>query len=259
LKRIDARLLPMFGFSMIAFGSWIDSGLTHDWVGEDFRVSQLIEAVGLAFAITALLTFGLANITPPQAAAIGATIQIARWLGSEIGSAVIQTFVRVREQVDSNLIGLHVVAGLPATEQTTTQLAGPFDTRAIGLGDPAAQAAGVLADFVGREAYVLAYIDAFWLIAWVSLLGILLILLLRPAPPNLLIPSREGHEFGRFWFGRRHSRLVREDLPRCAFRSGGISRVSAWCTCDGSTPPAFATLPFFAARHPLSSPHPSRR
>jgi hypothetical protein len=40
---------------------------------------------------------------------------------------------------------------------------------------------------------VLAYIDAFWLIGWISLLGILLILLLRPAPPNLLIPSREGN------------------------------------------------------------------
>jgi class 3 adenylate cyclase len=97
---------------------------------------------------------------------------------SEIGSAVIQTFVRVREQVDSNLIGLHVVAGPPATNQMTTQLAGPFGSRAVGVGDPVVQAAGVLADFVSREAYVLAYIDAFWLIAWVSLLGILLILLL---------------------------------------------------------------------------------
>ena len=134
------------------------------------------------------------------------------WLGNEIGSAVIQTFVRVREQVYSNLIGLHVVAGLPATEQMTTQLTGPFGSRATGIGDPAAQAVGVLADFVRREAYVLAYIDAFWLIAWISLLGILLILLLRPAPPNLLIPSREGHKFGRSWLGRRHSRLVREDL-----------------------------------------------
>ena len=101
---------------------------------------------------------------------------------------MIQTFVRVREQVDSNLIGLHVVAGLPATEQMTMQLAGPFGSRATGLGDSAAQAASVLADFVSREAYVLAYIDAFWLIAWVSLLGILLILLLRPPPSNLLIP-----------------------------------------------------------------------
>jgi MFS transporter, DHA2 family, multidrug resistance protein len=62
-------------------------------------VSQLIEAVGLAFAITALITFAIANITPPQATAIAATIQIARLLGNEIGSAGIQTFVRVREQL----------------------------------------------------------------------------------------------------------------------------------------------------------------
>jgi DHA2 family multidrug resistance protein len=102
---------------------------------------------------------------------------------------VIQTFIRVREQVYSNLIGLHVVAGLPATERATTQLADPFGGRATGIGDPAAQGAGVLANLVRREAYVLAYIDAFWLIAWVSLFGILLIVLLRPPPPNPLIPS----------------------------------------------------------------------
>jgi DHA2 family multidrug resistance protein len=188
LNRIDARVLLVFGFSMIAIGSWIDTGLTHDWVSADFMVSQLIEAVGLAFGITALITFGVANITPPQAAAIAATIQTARLLGNEIGSAMIQTFVRVREQVYSNLIGLHVVAGLPTTEQATEQLAGPFGSRATGIGDPAAQGAGVLASFVRREAYVLSYIDAFWLIAWVSLLAVLLILLLRPPPPNPLIP-----------------------------------------------------------------------
>jgi DHA2 family multidrug resistance protein len=190
LKWIDARILVVFGFSMIAIGSWVDTGLTHDWIGEDFLVSQLIQAVGLAFAITALITFGVANITPPQAAAIATTIQIARLLGNEIGSAVIQTFVRVREQIYSNLIGLHVVTGLPATEQAAAQLAGPFGNRATGIGEPAAQGTAVLASIVRREAYVLAYIDAFWLIAWVSLLGILLVLLLRPPPPNRLIPSR---------------------------------------------------------------------
>jgi hypothetical protein len=72
---------------------------------------------------------------------------------------------------------------------TTAQLAGPFGSRATGIGEPAAQGTAVLASIVRREAYVLAYIDAFWLIAWVSLFGILLVLLLRP-PPHPLIPSR---------------------------------------------------------------------
>ncbi len=137
LKRIDARLLLVFGSTMLAIGSWIETGLTHDWVGGDFMVSQLMEAVGFAFAITSVIAFAVANTTPTLAAAIATTIQIARWLGSEIGSAVIQTFVRVREQVYSNLIGLHVVTGLPATEQATAQLAGPFGSRATGIGKPA--------------------------------------------------------------------------------------------------------------------------
>jgi MFS transporter, DHA2 family, multidrug resistance protein len=190
LKRIDARLLLVFGATMLAIGSWIQTGLTHDWASGDFVISQLIEAVGLAFAITSVIAFAAANVTPVRAAAIATMIQIARWLGNEIGGVVLQTFVRVREQVYSNLIGLHVVTGLPATTQATAQFAGPFGSRATGIGDPAAQGTAVLASIVRREAYVLAYIDAFWLIAWISLLGILLVLLLRPPPPNPLIPSR---------------------------------------------------------------------
>ena len=76
-----------------------------------------------------------------------------------------------------------VVTG-SATERATAHLAG---RRAM---PPPEEAPAVLGRIVRREAYVLAYIDAFWLIAWVSLLRILLVLLLRPPPPNPLIPAR---------------------------------------------------------------------
>ena len=190
VRRVDARLLLVAGFATIAVGSWMDTGLTHDWAGGNFLPSQCVAAVGLAFAITALVTYAIAHITPLQAAAIATTIQIARLLGAEIGSAVIQTFVRVREQTYSNLIGLHVQSGSAATEGLATQLAGPFGNRETGLGDPTAQGLGLLSGLVQREAYVLSYIDAFWLVAWVSLSGLLLILLLRRPPPNPLTPPR---------------------------------------------------------------------
>jgi DHA2 family multidrug resistance protein len=190
VRRFDARLLLVFGFATIALGSWMDTGLTHDWAGGDFLPSQCVSAVGLAFAITALVTYAIAHITPLQAAAIATTIQIARLLGAEIGSAVIQTFVRVREQTYSNLIGQHLLSGSSAIEGVATQLAGPFGNRPTGLGDPTAQGLDLLASLVQREAYVLSYIDAFWLIAWVSLSGLLLILLLRRPPRNPLTPPR---------------------------------------------------------------------
>ena len=190
VQRVDARLLLMLGFAVIAVGSWLDTGLTHDWVSANFVRSAAIEAVGLALSITALITFAIANITPPQAAAIAATIQIARLLGSELGSALMQTFVRMREQTYSNLIGLHLVVGSPNAERAAALLSGPFGSRPTGAGDASLQGVGVLAGLVRREAYVLADIDAFWLIAWVTVAGMLLVLLLRPPPPNPLTPPR---------------------------------------------------------------------
>ena len=41
---------------------------------------------------------------------------------------------------------------------------------------------------LNREAYVLAYIDSFWVIAWVLAASLLFIFLLRPPPPNPLTP-----------------------------------------------------------------------
>jgi len=192
LRRIDARLLLMTGFATIAIGSWMDTGLTHDWAGGDFIPSQCVSAIGLAFAITALVTFAVSNITPAQAAPIAATIQIARLFGNEVGNGFIQTFVRVREQTYSNLIGQHVISGSPTTEGLAAQLAAPFSTRASGLGDATVQGYGVLAALVQRESYVLAYIDAFWLVAWVSFSGTLLLLFLRRPPPNPLTPPLIG-------------------------------------------------------------------
>jgi DHA2 family multidrug resistance protein len=190
LRRIDARLLLALGFAFIAVGSWMDTGLTHDWANDDFLRSQIVQAVGLAVAITALITYAVANITPAQAAAIAAVIQTARLFGAEVGNAAIQTVVRVREQIHSNFIGQHLIAGSDAANAAITAYASPFTARPTGLGDATSQGIGVIGRLVQREAYVLAYIDGFWLVAWVLAASLLLILLLRRPPPNPLTPPR---------------------------------------------------------------------
>jgi DHA2 family multidrug resistance protein len=190
LRWVDARLVLLVGFATISFGCWLDTNLTHDWAGPDFLPSQCVEAVGLAFSITALVTYAVAHITPPQAAAIAAMIQIARLFGAEVGTAGIQTFVRIREQTYSNLIGQHVQSGAARTLGAAAQFATPFDVRETAHSNPTVQGFRVLAGLVQREAYVLAYIDAFWLIAWASLFGVVLLLVLRAPPPNPMTPPR---------------------------------------------------------------------
>lgn len=190
LRRVDARLLLAIGFALIAVGSWMDTGLTHDWAGGDFLPSQIVEAVGLAIGITSLVTFAVSNITPPQAAAIAATIQTARLFGIELGTAFIQTFVRVREQVYSNLIGQHLSTGSDVVDRVVTALSNIFSQRATNPGFETAQGMATAGRFVQREAYVLAYIDGFWIVAWVLALALLLVLLLRRPPPNPMTPPR---------------------------------------------------------------------
>ena len=47
-------------------------------------------------------------MNPADVLTIGTLFQTVRLFGGEIGTAFMQTFVRVREQIHSNLIGLHV-------------------------------------------------------------------------------------------------------------------------------------------------------
>ena len=71
------------------------------------------------------------------------------------------TWLRVREQFHSNLLGQHVASGDSNVTDFLSKLAGFFDSPDSGL----AQARGVasLAALVQREANTLAYIDGFWL------------------------------------------------------------------------------------------------
>jgi MFS transporter, DHA2 family, multidrug resistance protein len=190
LRRIDARILIAIGFALIAFASWFNTGLTHDWAGGDFLPSQIVGAVGLAFGITALVVFGVANITPADAPTIAAVIQIGRLFGNEIGTAFVQTYVRVREQVYSNLTGLHFFAGSHRSDTAVAAATALFEARPIGAGDPTLQGLAGIGSLIRREAYVLGYIDGFWIIAWVMTAGIVLLLLLRPPPANPLTPPR---------------------------------------------------------------------
>jgi len=192
LRRVDARALLAVGFALIAAGSWMDTDLTHEWANGDFLPSQIVAAFGLALALTALITFAVANIVPAQAAAIAATIQTARLFGVEIGNAFIQTFVRVREQIHSHFIGLHLVAGSDTIDRAVGQASAPFADRPIGVEDTTAAALEGIGTIVRREAYVLAYIDSFWVIAWVLAASLLFIFLLRPPPPNPLTPPRRA-------------------------------------------------------------------
>jgi MFS transporter, DHA2 family, multidrug resistance protein len=189
LYRIDARLVAITGFIAFAVAAWMGTGLTHDWRADDFAALALVQSIGQGFTFTALLIFALANASPTQGVAIIAYIQMMRLDVLMLMTSGMTTWLRVREQVHSHLIGLHVQAGDAEVTQFLARLARRFLDH--GAAETAqARAAASLAGLVRREANVLSLIDGFTVAFWAALIGLLIIALMRAAPPGPLTPQR---------------------------------------------------------------------
>ncbi|MGO8917579.1 MAG: MFS transporter [Stellaceae bacterium] len=184
LKRVAGRSVLAFGTAVIGIACLMATDLTSQWATDDFLPSQILQAIGQSFALTALVVMIVRSLSPADALTVGAVLQISRLFGGEIGTAFMQTFVRVREQIHSNLVGLHV-DGIAVT--TTDRLAAyrnAVGTHTADLGEATARAAKLLAATVAQQASVLSYIDGFLAAAAGAFVCLLLVALMRRPPPS---------------------------------------------------------------------------
>ena len=104
LQRVDARWVLAVGAILVGVASLMGTGLTHDWATDDFLPSQILQAIGQSFALTAIVVLAVTSLSPADILTAGTLLQVSRLFGGEMGTAFMQTFVRVREQVHSNLM-----------------------------------------------------------------------------------------------------------------------------------------------------------
>jgi DHA2 family multidrug resistance protein len=184
LKRIDARWVLAFGTGLIGIACLMATELTSDWATDDFLPSQILQAVGQSFALTGLLVAIIRSISPTDALTIGSLLQISRLFGGEVGTAFMQTFVRVREQVHSNLVGLHVDSTAGLTTDRLAEYAGAVGARTADVTQATQEAAKLLAETVAQQAAVLSYIDGFLATAVGAFVMLLIVASIRKPPPS---------------------------------------------------------------------------
>jgi DHA2 family multidrug resistance protein len=184
LKKIDGRWILAFGSALIGVACLMATDLTSQWATLDFLPSQILQALGQSFALTALLALIIRTINPADALAIGCLLQISRLFGGEIGTAFMQTFVRVREQVHSNLVGLHVDGTAGLTIDRLNAYRGAVGAHMADLAQVSGSAAKLLGTTVAQQASVLAYIDGFTAAAGGALVCLMLVAFMRRPPPS---------------------------------------------------------------------------
>ena len=172
VKYIDARLVLTAGFGLVAIACLMNARLSSAWSGTNFTASQAVMAIGLALAFNSMVGAIILEVLnsgalsrPIDVLTFAGYFQTVRLFGGEAGSALLQHFIAVREQFHSNILGLGVQLGDPATYQRLLGLSAGVQSRSSGLPMAGGRAAEILGLQVRQQAFTLAITDSFLLIA----------------------------------------------------------------------------------------------
>jgi MFS transporter, DHA2 family, multidrug resistance protein len=189
LKYIDARLILTLGFALVAIACLMNAQVSSVWSGENFRLSQAVLAVGLAFAFNAMVGSIILEVVntgaltrPVDVLTFAGFYQTCRLFGGECGSALMGHFIPTREQFHSNILGLGVGLGQTATDQRLHGLTAGMASQSPGLTTAVGRAGEILNLQVRQQAFTLAIADCFSLIAWAAVCCLIIVACMATVP-----------------------------------------------------------------------------
>ncbi len=184
MKKIDGRALVAFGFVFFAASNFLSIHLSIDFSGDQFFVPNLVRAVGQAVILGPLSALATAGIEAENAGSASSLFNMMRNLGGAIGIAALQTVITKREQFHSNVLTNAVSLFDETTRARIERLTGRF--MAHGVTDSALahhDAIVAIGRAVRRQAMIMAYGDAFYLIGAVMVVAFIAVVVLRKPDP----------------------------------------------------------------------------
>jgi DHA2 family multidrug resistance protein len=168
-KGLDGRLLMAIGFAIMASVCIMNASVTSAWAAGNYFRTEPLMAVGQSFAFVGLVS--------------AIILQSFDGFDSPIHVLTFSAFFHT-VQVHSYLIGLHIQSGASSVEHTLRALTAGLAAKSSGAAAADGRAVGLIGGAVRLQAYTLAFVDAFHLIAWVSVVTLILLATLRRFPVN---------------------------------------------------------------------------
>ncbi|WP_445679340.1 MDR family MFS transporter [Radicibacter daui] len=165
MKRIDPRHMIVFGFALFALSNFLNTGMTPFYAADQLLMPNIVRAIGQALMFAPLSAVATAGIEKENAGSASSLFNMMRNLGGAVGIALLQTFLAKREQYHSNVLTQSVSLFEEATRERLHKLTAYFLSH--GVADPAAaqhKAAIAIGAVVRKQAYIMAFSDAFYLL-----------------------------------------------------------------------------------------------
>ena len=161
MKIVDVRLIIGLGLVLFGTSCLMDSYMDINFAMDQFRVSNIVRALGQPLIIIPLLSVATAGLPKNETGSASALFNMLRNLGGSVGIAILSTLVTTREQFHSVRIGSTVTAITPAILARVASLKSMLQGRGMDSTTAHGTALTILNDEVKTQSFIMAYSDSF--------------------------------------------------------------------------------------------------
>ena len=178
LKRYDSRAILVFGLVMITISLWLQTRFSLDMDEHLLIWSGFAQGIGVGLSIATGNMMSMANLPVHLRTEGAAVYMLARSIGTSILISIMSALLAHNIQVNHEEVGARLAAAG----------AMPF------LTDQSSSRSGFLAQMadleVNRQSMMIAYLDDFWLMMWLTIMVMPIVLFLkRMRPPEGAVPA----------------------------------------------------------------------
>jgi DHA2 family multidrug resistance protein len=186
MQKVDMRLIIASGLAIFALGSWQMTWVTKEYDFYELLLPQILRGIGMMLAMVPTNTIALGTLPPDRVKNASGLFNLTRNLGGAVGLAVINQVLNQRTDLHISRLQERVNWG----NATATETLNMFTQRMQGMGDAALMAMKQLSQIVHRQAVVMGYGDAFFMLT-IFYFGLCLLVMLLKKPAAW--PSAAGH------------------------------------------------------------------
>ncbi|MCP5327020.1 MAG: DHA2 family efflux MFS transporter permease subunit [Oceanospirillaceae bacterium] len=185
-QKVDARVLMLVGLLLTAYSLWQMSLFTTNVPMSLLVTTGMVQGFGMGLVFVPLSTVAYATLAPHYRNDAAAVFSLMRNIGSSVGISVVVTLLARNIQINHAELGghLHNYKDLGAGLDAATEALSPSEGTAL---------LQTLDGMVNQQAATIAYLNDFRLMAWVVLLSIPLLFILKNSRINnpVKIPSAD--------------------------------------------------------------------
>jgi len=179
-SRGEARMPLSLGLALFAVGAFLSSRITPSWQAGDFRLSMIVIGFGQGLFLIPTVYYATRDVAPEQGTTAAALFNLSRVVGQTFGIAVVGSLITEREKFHSALLVESLSNSNLALVERLGNLAATFLREHADQSLAQLQAWQSLSTTFSRQAFVLAFADAFVIISAALAVSAVMVLMLPP-------------------------------------------------------------------------------